>query len=131
MGLVGRLAAGMALITLIALGSAAQAHHTYVTKYDPSRKMSLTGVITAVRYFNPHIFFDIRVESARGGGAVWKVETESIPKARAKGLTKARLEIGARVTVTGWPARNGTPQLGLGSVRLPGGKRITIRTTPR
>ena len=117
----------LAVIGSIASSGTARAHHTYVTKYDAGRKMTLTGTLTSVRYANPHIFFHVRVKS----GQIWKVETESIPKARAKGLTRGRLKMGAQVTVTGWPARNGKTQLGLSSIRLPDGVSVTMRGTAR
>lgn len=115
----------------LSLGAAAQAHHTYVTKYDPARKLTLTGVVSSVRFINPHIFFKIHVANPNGGSSTWKVETESIPKVQAKGLTRKMLVVGSTVTVTGWPARKGSAELGLSSIRLPGGRTVTVRTTPR
>ena len=64
-------------------------------------------------------------------GAVWRVETESIPLARKHGLSKQRLKPGTTVTVRGWPARKGKAALGLKSVTFPGGKTVTMRKTAR
>ena len=126
-----RLFLATAVLGLVALTVGVHAHHSYVPKYDPKRKLLLTGVITSVEYFNPHIFFTIRLTEPRGGGTDWIVETESIPKAQARGLTKKRLAVGARVTVTGWPARTGERRLGMSTIRLPGGRTISMRRRPR
>lgn len=108
--------------------TAVDAHHSYIPKYNPKQKLTLTGTIESVRYQNPHIFFEIRVGST---GTIWQIETESIPKARAKGLMESSLALSKKVTVTGWQSRQGTAELGLSSIRLPNGRTITIRRTPR
>ncbi|MDX2259670.1 MAG: DUF6152 family protein [Hyphomicrobiaceae bacterium] len=101
------------------------AHHSFVTKYDGQRVVTLKGTIGAVSFTNPHIFFFI--STANG---TWRVETESIPKVAGKGLTEALLQDGAEATVTGWPARDGSAEVGLKSITIKG-RTITIRTTAR
>lgn len=104
------------------------AHHSYVSKYDAKKKIKISGVITSVSFANPHIFFTVQ---ASGSGASWTVETESIPKVQAKGITRARLVEGARVVVTGWPARSGAGELGLSTIRIGRRGAVTIRRRPR
>jgi hypothetical protein len=120
-----RVAAGAVLIAAF-LPIAAAAHHTYVTKYNSAKKISLTGTIGSVRFSNPHIFFTL--ETAKG---TWSVETESIPVVKAKGLTSALLKTGAKATVSGWPARSGGAELGLATISFAGGPSISVRGTPR
>jgi len=123
--------AGLAILEPAFAVPPAAAHHTFVTKYDSSRKVTLTGAVVSVRYANPHIFFTIRVPSGGGLGALWRIETESIPKAQAKGLTRERLKPGAQVTVTAWPARDGRAEAGLSAIRLPDGGSLTMRGSAR
>ncbi len=101
------------------------AHHTYVTKYDSAKVVTLKGTIASVSYQNPHIYFSL--VTANG---TWTIETESIPKAQAKGLTEAVLADGAEASVTGWPARDGGAELGLKSITIKG-RTYTIRNTAR
>jgi hypothetical protein len=115
----------LALIAMIAVLSPAVAHHTYVTKYDSSKKLALTGTISNVRYQNPHIFFNLTA-----GGKTWTVETESLSAAKSSGLTEQILIEGAKATLTGWPARDGTAGLGLNTIQI-GGKSLTLRRTAR
>jgi len=103
------------------------AHHSFVGNYDSAKLITLKGTLTKVRYGNPHIFFSVDVP----GKGIWRVEAESISKSKAKGLTKEYLKRGTPVTVTGWPAKNGGPALGLQSITVPGGKTIKIRGTAR
>lgn len=110
----------------VAWTSQTNAHHSYVTKYNPKKSVTIKGTISSVSYTNPHIFFSVQTS-----GGTWRVETESIPKARARGLTAARLSAGKQVRVTGWVARSGGGQLGLRTISIVGGPTITMRSTAR
>jgi hypothetical protein len=113
-------------LTLAASVEPAAAHHTFVTKYDPSKTVHLSGEVTSVSYVNPHIYFQIET-----GKGTWSVETESISVATAKGLSPAVLKVGAKVSITGWPARDGSAALGLNTITLSGGTTIKMRGTAR
>lgn len=116
---------GLALSLCLSLGLA-HAHHSYVSKYNPKKQVTIAGTISSVSYTNPHVFFSVQTS-----GGSWRVETESIPKLRAKGLTKARLKAGRKVRVTGWRARSGGGAIGMRSISFIGGKSFTIRSSPR
>jgi hypothetical protein len=112
-----------ALIAVLALveGPAA-AHHTFVTKYDGSKLVTVSGTVGSVSYSNPHIFFTV---------AGWSVETEGVAVATKRGLTRERLKEGVKVTVLGWKARDGSAALGLNSITFVGGPTIGMRGTAR
>lgn len=109
-----------------AMPAAVRAHHTYVTKYNSAEMRRLSGTVTSVSFGNPHIHFVL--ETAKG---TWSIETESIPVAKAKGLTGNLLKVGAKVAVTGWPARSGAAELGLSSITFSGGPTVKMRGTAR
>jgi hypothetical protein len=104
----------------------AGAHHTFVIKYDPAKVIRLSGVVTSVDYSNPHIHFSLQV-----GGTSWTVESESISVAQSSGLTQSVLKAGAKVTVSGWPARDGSAAMGLHTISVAGGPSATMRRTAR
>ena len=106
--------------------SPALAHHTFVTKYDGSKVVTVSGVVSSVSFSNPHIRFQVQ-----GNGGSWTVETESVCAAKGRGLTQSVLKEGAKVTVTGWRARDGSAQLGLKSISITGGPSVTMRSTAR
>lgn len=118
--------AGLAALSLACAALSASAHHTYVAKYDSQKLIKLSGTIASVRYANPHIFFDVDV-----GGTLWTIETESISVAQKSGLSQNMLATGAKVTVTGWPARDKAPEMGLATISFAGGKTISMRKTAR
>lgn len=115
------------VLVLVTGGVSASAHHTFVTKYDSARQLTISGTIGNVRYSNPHIFFDVTGKN----GSTWTVETEGILAARAKGLTEGLLKEGAQVTVTGWAGRDKSAEMGLKSITFSGGRSISMRNTAR
>ena len=121
-----------AALTLGALAPVAtvHAHHTFVTKYDGAKLITISGVISSVSYSNPHIFFQVSATAKSGNQVTWTVETEGILAARGKGLTEALLKDGAKVSVSGWVGRDGGADLGPKSIPL-GGKPIQMRTPAR
>lgn len=112
----------LAVLPMAVLTSQVSAHHTFVSKYDSSKLVTVSGTVGSVSYSNPHIFFNV-------GG--WSVETESVSVATGKGLTKERLSDGATVTVHGWPARDGSAQMGLHSISFSGGPSMSMRGSAR
>ncbi len=115
-----------AILVATVNSTTAPAHHTFVVKYDPAKLVTISGTITSVSYTNPHIHFDVST-----GSATWTVETESISVARASGFTSAVLKEGAKVTVTGWRARDGSAAMGAQRVSIAGGPSATLRRTAR
>lgn len=116
-----------ALLALAAVTTIpAAAHHSYVTKYDSAKLIKLTGTVGSVSYQNPHIFF-----AFDAAGTAWTVETESISVARANGLTEAVLKEGAKATLTGWPSREKSAELGLSTITFDGRATISMRRTAR
>ena len=107
------------------------AHHTFVTKYDSNKLVTVSGTIASVSYVNPHIFFEVSGTTKSGGTSTWRIETEGILAARAKGLTEAVLKDGARDTVTGWLGRDNPGEIGLKSITFAGGRTISMRKTAR
>lgn len=117
-------------IALLAPLGIANAHHTFVTKYDGAKPVTISGVVTSVSYANPHIFFQVSAPGKSGGETTWTIETEGVLAARGKGLTEAVLKEGAKASVTGWLARDGGAELGLKSITV-GGKTVQMRNTAR
>jgi hypothetical protein len=108
--------------SLLSIIAPALAHHTFVTKYDSSKLVTISGTVDSVSYSNPHIFFSV-------GG--WSIETEGVAAASGKGLTRERLKESAKVTVRGWKARDGSSAMGLHSITFSGGPTVTVRGSAR
>lgn len=110
---------------IVALATSALAHHSFAPKFDPAKSVQVSGTAVGVHLQNPHSTFNIE-----SGGKYWKVETEGVAAAKAAGLETSNLFDGVKVTVTGWPARDGSAALGLHTITI-GRKTLTLRRSAR
>jgi hypothetical protein len=96
-----RRTAAVAASTL--LSAPALAHHSFV-EFDQDKVVEIRGILTEVRWQNPHIGLTVRV--AQGGRDVlWDIEGHSVSVLRRTNVTPESLKVGDLVTVAGNPSR--------------------------
>jgi hypothetical protein len=95
-------------VLLIALtaGVLAFAHHG-LAEFDQTKKVNLQGTVTEFHFVNPHCMVEFDVKDDKGQVRHWQGEMTS--PVHLKGWTATTLEPGNTVTVSGFPAKNGTP----------------------
>ena len=101
------LAAAAACVLLAALP--AFAHHSFGAEYDGKKPVTLTGVVTAIQWTNPHFYFFVDVKNKNGQAANWKFEGYPPTVLNRIGWKKdVTMQPGDTVTVFGWLARDGS-----------------------
>ncbi|HTT03009.1 MAG TPA: DUF6152 family protein [Steroidobacteraceae bacterium] len=94
------------------LGSAGvQAHHSFAVFFQTDKTISVTGVVTEFEFKNPHGLIKLTVTDKNGGSEVWTAETNSPSILVRRGWSKTSISPGEKVTIEGWPARNGSRYL--------------------
>lgn len=93
------------------------AHHEITAKFDPAKPLTLTGIVTAVDWRNPHVHVFMNVAGDAGEPANWAVELESTILLEKSGWRPDTLRPGDAITVQGTAARDGTRQIWGASVR--------------
>ncbi|HEX5420894.1 MAG TPA: DUF6152 family protein [Gammaproteobacteria bacterium] len=115
---------------LIALAAAAlfvsvgaEAHHSFPVHFVSDKIVSVTGVVTEFRFRNPHglVFFTVPGPS---GDEAWKAETNSPNILRRRGWDEHSLTAGDRVTVTGYPSRDGDHYLRVYKITFEDGREL-------
>lgn len=91
----------------VAAPPAALAHHAFAAEFDADQPIDLKGVVTKVKWVNPHswLYFDVK-----GPDAVvtnWGVEFGAPNQLARIGLTKADVAVGSVVHITGYRSKNG------------------------
>ncbi len=104
---------------------AAIAHHS-ITPYDQNTFSELEGVISAIRWRNPHLGLRLMVENDTGEQEVWELEGDSVNAAARRGLTREGIRVGDRVRVAGWPSRRGRRELFAINILLPNGEETIL-----
>ena len=107
----------VAMFLMSAGALTAQAHHSFAVHYIPDKEIDVTGVVKDFHFANPHgvIFFDVVGDD--GEAVTWKGETNSPNLLKRRGWSNKSLQPGDKITVHGWPARDGKPMLRVGYVK--------------
>lgn len=116
----------IALLTLGALLSSStlvSAHHG-AAAYDQAVTRTVEAVVTNFKWANPHALIEFDVRDEGGDVQHWTAETAGLTILVRAGWSKLTLDTGARITISGHPARNGSPTMILERVVLPDGRTL-------
>lgn len=101
---------------------ATQAHHAFAAEFDSNKPIVLNGLVTRVKWVNPHSWLYLDVTDASGAVTEWAVEFGGPYALLQKGLRKTDFPLGTEVKVDGFLARNGKPVVNASNVLLPDGR---------
>ena len=89
-------------------GSSALAHHSFAVHFVADDTVQVKGIVENFRFSNPHGILTFNAVDDAGNTVVWRAETNSPSVLRRRGWDKNVLKPGDEITVTGFPARDGT-----------------------
>jgi hypothetical protein len=105
-----------ALIALVLLSSQTIAHHSFAVHFVAEATLQVKGTVESFRFSNPHgILTFISVDEA-GKPVTWRAETNSPNVLRRRGWNRDSLKPGDEITVTGFPARDGTSYMRISKI---------------
>ena len=123
----------VALLAMVLLASAAHptiAHHSVPVNFDQSREITIEGVLTDIKWVNPHAHFRLNVTETGGAVVEWLVEMGAANTMKRAGFPMERFVLGDRVTIIGNPGRRDRTIL-LNETVLKDGTRMTPTMRPR
>jgi Family of unknown function (DUF6152) len=100
-----RRAAAIALVLLVVGVAPVGAHHGW-SGYDATKEMTLTGTIKEAGYEHPHGHVRLEVP-----GKVWLVVLAPPTRMESRGLPAAKLRVGGKATVVGYPHRSNEDEM--------------------
>jgi hypothetical protein len=106
------------------------AHHSVPVNFDQSREVTIEGVLTEIKWINPHSRFRVDVTNADGTKVEWLVEMGAANTMRRAGFPMERFMVGDRISITGAPGRREWAVL-LQETVLPDGTRLNPEMRPR
>ena len=96
----------LAISAGIVASGIALAHHGVNGQFDTSKTIEVSGVVTKVRFVNPHSYVYFDVEAADGNIEEWRCELSSGSLLKRKGWKTSMFADGTEITIVGSPARN-------------------------
>ena len=122
--MISRVLIGAALAVAVAAPMAALAHHSFAVFFDETRTVRIEGTVTAFRFTNPHALVVLNVQGADGRTVEWRAETNAPVVLQRRGWSRTSLRAGDRVTIDGWPSRDGRNYMRLRSATGADGRAI-------
>jgi hypothetical protein len=102
--------------SLLAAGVPALAHHSLTAEFDPSRVITVTGVLVKVEWTNPHVYWYVDAKNENGQTETWSFESNPPGTLHRAGIRKEDWKIGETVSVTAAAAKDDTKHLGFGKM---------------
>ena len=85
------------------------AHHSLSATYDVRKESSMSGVVKAVKFSNPHGALELTVKNPDGTTTDWVLTTGSANVLASIGFDKKTIKAGDTVTVDIYGSRDGKP----------------------
>ena len=100
------------------------AHHSFSAMFDGSKPLEISGVVTKLEWKNPHVYFYVDVTGPGGQVVTGACEPNGPGGLIRQGWKRDSLTEGDRVTVNGYPARDGSKTMDARRVTMADGRRV-------
>jgi len=121
---------GLAISALF-LTALAYSHHSSIGIYDEENLVDIEGVVTSVRWRNPHPYYTVAVEDENGETIEWQIETGSISTLRLRGVDRDFIQVGDRVRLAGQSSLRGLPEMFAENMLLADGREVLLRAVSK
>lgn len=93
-------------------GGAVSAHHAAAVAYHVDKEVTVQGVVTEVKWENPHTWVYVDAKDPSGKIVKWRFEGAVPNQLYRRGVTPAVLKPGVVVTIKAHPARDASRNAG-------------------
>jgi hypothetical protein len=112
---------GLGLFTTTSL-----AHHSVGAFYDNQVVAEIDGIITRVRWVNPHVRLTVESSNQNGESVTWEIESGAVNFLERDGVSRSDVVIGEQVRVVGYASRHGRNEMVASYITLPSGQSIVL-----
>ena len=110
-------------LALFAVSAPALAHHG-TANYDTEKSVSVKGSVTDFQFVNPHVLIYMQAKDASGKMINWQGELTSPNRLSRTGWKRDTIKSGDVITITGYPAKSGSPEIWIQKVELADGTKL-------
>jgi DNA/RNA endonuclease YhcR with UshA esterase domain len=101
--------------------SVAFAHHG-TADYDTTKSITVKGSVAAFQFINPHVIISLDVKDDKGNVQNWQGGLTSPNHLMRTGWSKDTLKTGEVISISGFPAKTGAPEIWIQKVVLASGE---------
>jgi hypothetical protein len=116
--------ASIALIVLFLLGSSVAFAHHGTANFDTTKSVSVKGAVTQFQFINPHVTISMDIKDDKGNVQTWQGALTSPNHLMRSGWSKDTLKAGEVITISGFPAKSGAPEIWIQKVILASGEAL-------
>jgi hypothetical protein len=102
----------MAAAGFVALGIPVTAHHSVTAEFDTSKSFTVSGTITKLEWFNPHVYIYLDAKDDKGNVISYSFASGPPGNLRRTGVLKTMFSVGDVVTIEADVAKDGSKHLG-------------------
>lgn len=119
-----KLGAILAVALLLFGAPLLRAHHGHAA-FDTTHTVKMQGTVTGLNWVNPHATIYVTTMGENGKAANWRLELGN-PRMLTQygGWTEDTVKPGDHITVEGLLAKDGSPDLSVSRIWLPGGRAL-------
>jgi hypothetical protein len=114
----------VALAAFVLLGSSVAFAHHGTANYDTNKMITVKGSVTGFQFINPHVIIALDVKDDKGTVVNWQGELTSPNRLARTGWTKDSLKSGEVISLSGFPAKTGVPEIWIQKVLLADGSEL-------
>lgn len=120
----------VSLLMLVTLSVSTSAHHSANLHFDRNDFVEIEGVLTEVKWQNPHIQLTVATVDEEGREAVWLIDTVSILSQTRRGVTKNLYRVGSNIRVAGFRGRRNRTAIYATNTLLADGRELLEGSSP-
>jgi Family of unknown function (DUF6152) len=91
-----------AVVALVVTSTTVTAHHSHAM-FNGSKETEITGVLSSVRFANPHVYLQVQATQRDGTPLepkqTWAIEMSTTANMMQRGITRDILKVGAPISV--------------------------------
>lgn len=119
-----RLTRAIVAAAFVAAAASTSAHHSLTVEFDISKTVTISGVITEMKWTNPHAWLYIDVKDEKGQVQNWAVEFASPNSLYRRGWRQTDLPPKSAITISGYPSRDNSRTMTSIDVKLSDGRTL-------